>query len=116
MRGAMQHPFAGRKGSKQRTLHAVSLFASQMGKCKMCGRPVDPSLKGKTDPRACVVDHIVPWRLTPDTAHDRTNLQLVCRCCHGLCHSIEQRYWPDGKAIARMKMAKHKIGIDGWRE
>ncbi|WP_373418417.1 HNH endonuclease [Sagittula sp. MA-2] len=69
----------------------------------MCRAPLPAALRGKTGRRAPVVDHLRPWRLRPDLAHDLTNLQLICRACHATCESIEAAHWPDADMIAAAK-------------
>lgn len=103
-----RHPFSGRKGSAARDRFASSLYAQQDGKCRMCSQPIPASLRGKTGRRAAVVDHLRPWRLRPDLAHDLTNLALVCAGCHFThCASIEAAHAGDAELIAQ---AKERVG------
>ncbi|UWR77937.1 HNH endonuclease [Phaeobacter inhibens] len=103
-----QHPFSGRNGSAARDRLASVLYAQQGGKCRMCSRPIPPSLRGKTGKRAAVVDHLRPWRLRPDLAFELTNLGLVCAGCHFThCASIEAAHAGDAELIAQ---AKERIG------
>jgi len=109
------HPFAGRKGSRIRDNFALSLYAKQAGRCKMCGVLVDPTLRGHGDKRSAVVDHIKPWRLMPSLKYEAHNLALVCRQCHATCDSIEKRLSPDADAIAAAKQNIRPVGVDGYR-
>lgn len=111
-----RHPFSGRKGSAARDRYAATLFVEQHGQCRMCAETISPTLRGRSDQRDAVVDHIRPWRLRPDLAHDAGNLQLICRRCHARCDGIEKRYWPDADKIANAKRQRQRaaIGVDGW--
>jgi 5-methylcytosine-specific restriction endonuclease McrA len=97
------HPFAGRKGSAKRDQFATTLYAQQGGKCRMCSKPIPPSLRGRSGKRAAVVDHLRPWKLVPERSYDLTNLQLICRSCHALCHGIEDAHAGDAEMIAQVK-------------
>ena len=109
---SVRHPFAGRKGAKQRDAFKAALYLSQEARCKMCGEPLGAELTGKD----CHVDHIRPWRLRPDLAYALDNLQLVCPACHnGTCAAIEDRFEGDADRIAEAKAQNTFIGADGWR-
>lgn len=111
----MAHPFAGRKGAATRDRFARRLYADQNGACGMCGQLINPTLRGTKGDRDAVVDHVRPWKLRPDRALDIEGLWLVCRSCHGTCHSIERQHWPDADRIAAEKAAHRGFGVDGWR-
>ena len=80
--------------------------------CQMC----DTILTGgRHNPRAAVVDHLMPEALRPDLFLDDSNLRSVCKACHdGPCASIEARHEGDADAIRAAKLATHRIGVDGW--
>ena len=110
----MRHPFEGRAGKAQRLTFAKQLFAAQHGKCRMCGKGLDPALSGKDGDH---VDHIRPYRLRPDLGYTLSNLQLVCNSCHnGPCASIEAKHWPNGWRIELEKFTHKPIAVSGWRE
>ena len=113
--GKTPHPFAGRKGIAIRDRLAATLYVEQSGACAMCGDMINATLRGTRDRRDAVVDHIRPHNLRPDLVHDIANLWLVCRACHGTCHSIEKRLWPDADRIAAEKAAQRGFSVDGWR-
>ena len=98
-----RHPFAGRNGSAFRDRIASQLFATQAGRCAMCHNPLPPSLRGKTEGRHAVLDHIKPHRLRPDLSLTPDNLHLICRNCHAKCETIEAAHWPDADLIAEAK-------------
>ena len=108
------HLFAGRKGSAKRDQFATALYAQQDGKCRMCSKPIPPSLRGRSGKRAAVVDHLRPWKLVPERSYDLTNLQLICRSCHDVCESIEKRSNGDPEAIAKAKARQRAVGLDGY--
>ena len=110
---AKRHPFSGSLGQRRRDAIMRDTFADQNGQCAMCQSPVDPTLRGKVDPRSAVLDHIRPHNLRPDLALDVGNLWMVCKACHdGPCASIEARLWPNADAIADAKRAHREF--DGW--
>ena len=69
----------------------------------MCQAPIPATLRGRTGQRAAVVDHLRPWRLRPDLSFEEANLQLICRSCHAVCHSIEAAHPGDAEIIAQAK-------------
>jgi 5-methylcytosine-specific restriction endonuclease McrA len=69
----------------------------------MCQRPIPVDLKGKTEGRHAVLDHVRPWRLRPDLSLAPANLQLICRDCHAKCETIEAAHWPNTDMIAEAK-------------
>ena len=97
------HPFSGRAGSARRDAFAAILYAQQGGKCRMCHSPIPASLRGRSGKRAAVVDHLRPWRMVPERAYDKANLQLICRGCHATCESIEASHPNDPDMIAAVK-------------
>lgn len=52
--------------------------------CRAC------AAAGRTE-LATQVDHIVPVRVRPDLAFDRTNLQPICSVCHAAKSQAERR-------------------------
>lgn len=98
------HPFSTRKGRAFRQRVAAELFAEQLGRCKTCGQPINPTLAGIRDPRSAVVDHVIPWRLRPDLAFRKSNLRLTCKGCHDTHdQAIERAHGSDADMIAEAK-------------
>ena len=78
--------------------------------CQMCNVLLT---KGRSHPRAAVVDHLMPARLRPDLFLSAENTRAVCKSCHdGTCQRIENKHGDDVEAIKAAKLAWHPGGYD----
>lgn len=57
-----------------------ALFDSQNWTCGICGEPVDPNIRGRSNPLSVSVDHIVA--LQNGGSHVKANLRLAHRKCN----------------------------------
>lgn len=98
----MNHPFAGSSGSKRRKHLAEQVGTQQGYECFICQCIL---YSGRKAANASVLEHLKPWRLSPDHAYDPDNLRLCCKRCHDtVCQSIEDAHWPDAEMIAQAKL------------
>ena len=96
----------------------LTIIARDQWQCGMCRCLLT---EGKKDPRAAVVDHIIPAAMRPDLFYAPDNLWAVCKACHdGPCASIEARH-RGYEAIRAAKMDRRgkrstprAVGLDGY--
>ncbi|MCJ8138594.1 HNH endonuclease [Falsirhodobacter halotolerans] len=64
------------------------IIARDSAECQMCGCL---TTSGRSGPSAAEVDHKVPHRGDDDLFWDATNLQCLCKRCHGSVKARQER-------------------------
>lgn len=99
---SIQHPFSGSHGVKKRDALARHVGQRDGYRCFMCQCSLYP---GRDAPNSRVLEHLEPWRLSPDKAYDPDNIKLCCKQCHdSTCASIEAQHWGNAEMIKAVKL------------
>jgi len=64
------------------------IIARDLCRCRFCGVIVS---SGRSSPNAAEVDHIIPHRGDEKLFWDETNLQTLCKNCHGMVKQRRER-------------------------
>jgi len=108
---AINHPFSGSAGAAARDKLAEIIGARDGYQCFLCGVFLYP---GRQASNSRVVEHLEPWRLSPDKAFDPANLRLCCKQCHDtICQSIEAQCHGNAKAMRDAKLRGSGFTEDG---